>query len=69
MHSPDSFLNGYIGDVDPSAVAMDYAERNRHREEAKLIYDMIRKGEIPNPGEETMKHLMDQISGIRLEGV
>ena len=69
MQSPDSFLDGYIGGVDPSAVAMDYAERNRHRQEAKLIYDMIQKGEIPNPGEETMKRLMDQISGVRLEGV
>jgi hypothetical protein len=25
---------------------------------------MIRKGEIPNPGEDTVKQLMDQISGV-----
>ena len=58
----NAFLDDYI-------IAMDPQERARGREEARLIYDMIRKGEIPNPGEDTMKQLMDQISGVRLKGV
>lgn len=55
--------------MDSDAVAMTPDERSRHREEARLIYDMIRKGDIPNPGEDTMKRLMDQISGVKLPGV
>jgi len=39
-------------------------ERARHREEARIIYEMIRKGEIPNPGEDTLRRLEDQISGV-----
>ena len=54
---------------DDSLVASDYQDRQRHRQEARLIYDMILKGEIPNPGEDTMKRLMDQISGVKLPGV
>ena len=54
---------------DGDLIASDYQDRQRHREEARLIYDMIMKGEIPNPGEDTMKRLMDQISGIDLRGV
>lgn len=55
--------------LDEFIVAMDPQERARHREEARLIYDMIRKGEIPNPGEDTMKQLIDQISGVGVKGV
>lgn len=55
--------------MESDAVAMTPEDRARHREEARLIYDMIRKGEIPNPGEGTMKRLMDQISGVVLRGV
>jgi len=69
MNQTDAFLNEYIKDISSDAVAMDYADRQRERTEAKIIFDMIKKGEIPDPGEETMKRLMDQISGIRLEGV
>lgn len=58
------FSNG-----DETTLASDYQDRQRHRNEARLIYDMILKGEIPNPGEETMKQLQDQISGIELRGV
>ena len=54
---------------DGDLIASDYQDRQRHREEARLIYDMIMKGEIPNPGEDTMKRLMDQISGVDLRGV
>ena len=54
---------------DGDLIASDYQDRQRHRQEARLIYDMIMKGEIPNPGEDTMKQLMDQISGIKLRGV
>lgn len=54
---------------DGDLIASDYQDRQRHRQEARLIYDMIMKGEIPNPGEDTMKKLMDQISGIELRGV
>ena len=54
---------------DESLVASDYQDRQRHRQEARIIYDMILKGEIPNPGEDTMKRLMDQISGVKLPGV
>ena len=55
--------------VESEPVAMTPDERSRRREEARLIYDMIRKGEIPNPGEATMKQLMDQISGVVVKGV
>ena len=54
---------------DESFVASEYQDRQRHRPEARIIYDMILKGEIPNPGEDTMKRLMDQISGVKLPGV
>lgn len=54
---------------DGDLIASDYQDRQRHRQEARLIYDMIMKGEIPNPGEDTMKRLMDQISGVDLRGV
>jgi hypothetical protein len=54
---------------DENLVASDYEDRQRHRQEARIIYDMIMKGEIPNPGEDTMKRLMDQISGVKLPGV
>lgn len=54
---------------DGDLIASDYQDRQRHRDEARIIYEMIRKGEIPNPGEDTMKQLMDQISGIKLRGV
>jgi hypothetical protein len=55
--------------LDDYIIAMDPQERARHREEARLIYDMIQKGEIPNPGEDTMKQLIDQISGVGVKGV
>lgn len=66
---PNSFLSDYMVGVESEPVAMTPDERSRHREEARLIYDMIRKGEIPNPGEATMKQLMDQISGVVVKGV
>jgi hypothetical protein len=56
-------------DKNDSTIASDYDDRLRHREEARIIYEMIMKGDIPNPGEATMKKLMDQISGIELRGV
>lgn len=56
-------------DRNNSTIASDYDDRLRHREEARIIYEMIMKGDIPNPGEATMKKLMDQISGIKLQGV
>jgi hypothetical protein len=59
----------FSADENDSAIASDYGDRIRHREEARIIYDMILKGEIPNPGEDTMKRLMDQISGVKLPGV
>jgi hypothetical protein len=55
--SPSEFLEGEL-------VAMMPEERARHREEARIIYEMIRKGEIPNPGEDTLRRLEDQISGV-----
>lgn len=58
-----------FSDADETTLASDYQDRQRHRNEARIIYDMILKGEIPNPGEETMKRLQDQISGIELRGV
>lgn len=58
-----------FSDADETTLASDYQDRQRNRNEARIIYDMILKGEIPNPGEETMKRLQDQISGIELRGV
>lgn len=63
------FLSDYMGEMKSDVVAMTPEDRARHREEARLIYDMIRKGEIPNPGEDTVKQLMDQISGVVVKGV
>ena len=54
--NPSEFLEGEL--------AMLPEERARHREEARIIYEMIRKGEIPNPGEDSLRRLEDQISGI-----
>lgn len=61
---PNAFLSDYMVGMESGPVSMTPEDRSRHREEARLIYDMIRKGEIPNPGEDTVKQLMDQISGI-----
>lgn len=58
-----------FSDAGETMLASDYQDRQRYRNEARIIYDMILKGEIPNPGEETMKRLQDQISGIELRGV
>jgi len=56
--NPSEFLEGEI------VAMMPFEERARHREEARIIYEMIRKGEIPNPGEDTLRRLEDQISGV-----
>ena len=61
---PNAFLSDYMVGMESWPVSMTPEDRSRHREEARLIYDMIRKGEIPNPGEDTVKQLMDQISGV-----
>ena len=61
---PNAFLSDYMVGMESGPVPMTPEDRSRHREEARLIYDMIRKGEIPNPGEDTVKQLMDQISGV-----
>lgn len=61
---PDTFLIDYMRNMTSPVVAMTPEERSRHRNEAQIIYKMIERGEIPNPGEATMKQLLDQISGI-----
>jgi hypothetical protein len=61
---PDTFLDNYLSNMTSPPVAMTPEERSRHRNEAQVIYKMIERGEIPNPGEETMKRLLDQISGV-----
>lgn len=63
------FAGSVFSDAGETTLASDYQDRQRNRNEARIIYDMILKGEIPNPGEETMKRLMDQISGVELRGV
>jgi hypothetical protein len=57
-------------DRDPT-IASDYADRLRHRQEAKILYDMIIKGELGDPKQyqDQLKRLMDQISGVDLKGV
>jgi hypothetical protein len=54
-----------------SLVASDYEDRKRHREEARILYDMILKGELGDPSmhKDTLKRLQNQISGIELRGV
>ncbi len=53
------------------AIASSYEDRTRHRQEAKILYDMIMKGELGDPKmhQDTLKRLQDQISGIELRGV
>ncbi len=64
---------GDVGEIQPvdSLVAMDYEDRKRHREEARILYDMILKGELGDPSmhQDTLKRLQNQISGIKLRGV
>lgn len=52
-------------------IASTYEDRLRHREEAKILYRMIMKGELGDPSKytETLKELQNQISGIGLKGV
>jgi hypothetical protein len=64
---------GDVGAIEPvnSLVASDYEDRKRHREEARVLYDMILKGELGDPSmhQDTLKRLQNQISGIELRGV
>lgn len=64
---------GDVGAVEPvtSMVASDYEDRKRHRQEARILYDMIQKGELGDPSmhQDTLKKLLDQISGIQVRGV
>lgn len=54
-----------------SLIASDYEDRKRHREEARILYNMILKGELGDPSmhKDTLKRLQNQISGIELRGV
>jgi len=58
-------------DGENQMVASAYEDRLRQREEAKIIYKMIMKGELGDPSKytETLKELQNQISGIGLKGV
>lgn len=61
----------FSADENDSAVASSYEDRLRYRQEAKILYDMIMKGDLGDPKlhQDTLKRLQDQISGIEFRGV
>lgn len=63
--------DAFSANEDEAAIASSYEDRIRHRNEAKILYDMIMKGELgdPNLHQDTLKQLQNQISGIELKGV
>ena len=56
---------------DNNFAVASYDDYVRQREEAKIIYNMIMRGELGDPAQhqETLKQLQNQISGIGLKGV
>lgn len=54
-----------------SLIASDYEDRKRHRDEARILYEMIMRGELGDPSShrDTLQQLQNQISGIKLRGV
>lgn len=50
------------------AIASSFEDRNRERGDAKILYKFIMGGGLGDPKqhEDTLKRLMDQISGINL---
>lgn len=48
-----------------------YDDRNRHRNEASILYKFIMGGGLGDPRnhQDTLKRLQDQMSGVRLPGV
>lgn len=52
---------------DGSLMASSYEDRQRDRQDAKILYDFIKSGGLGDPNsqqnQDTMKKLLDQISG------
>lgn len=66
----------FAGEIQPSKelnplLAESYEDRLRHRQEAKILYEMIMRGELGDPStySDTLKQLQNQISGIEVKGV
>ena len=61
----------FTAEENDPAIASNYEDRARHREEAKILYNMIMKGELGDPSKyaDTLKELQDQISGLGFKGV
>lgn len=61
----------FTAEENDPAIATDYGDRARQREEAKILYKMIIEGALGDPAQhkETLMKLQDQISGIGLQGV
>ena len=59
-----------VEESDP-AIASSYEDRNRERNEARILYKFIMEGGLGDPSkhQETLKQLQDQISGVNLRGV
>lgn len=61
----------FTAEENDPALASSYEDRTRQREEAKILYKMIMRGELGDPTQhkETLLQLQNQISGIGLRGV
>ena len=58
----------FIAEENEPAIASSYEDRNRERGDAKILYKFIRGGGLGDPKqhEDTLKRLLDQISGVNL---
>ena len=61
----------FTAEENDPAIAADYGDRVRQREEARILYKMIMEGALGDPAQhkETLIKLQDQISGVGLRGV
>jgi hypothetical protein len=61
----------FTSDDNEPALASSYEDRNRERGEAKILYKFIMEGGLGDPKQHqnTLKQLLDQISGVNLRGV
>lgn len=58
----------FTAEENEPAIASSFEDRNRERGDAKILYKFIMEGGLGDPKQhgDTLKRLMDQISGINL---
>jgi hypothetical protein len=61
----------FVGGESEPAMVASYEDRNRERNEARILYKFIMEGGLGDPTkhQDTLKQLQDQISGVNLRGV